>query len=273
MRTYIGARHSPASVTRHLGMRVSPVLRNVEVLNLLFPITRYLSKSAEKVPSPPKPWPALWQDKVIPPEFYYVFTTEKAEEAFRRPESIKKWPPRDELDQEPWNPKWDNSDQLVYFEKLAPLKLCCQYGFGEEDMERVSCSSLFLLKQQKEGKCPGLLTIATRLILKDDAAGPDTLVGFVLGYDHYTSSPRIRVLIMVKALLDTVSEENPSDSDDLEYTEEHPLPSSPSQHSGSQAQRKPRGKAGKSADTKCTEALLVASVEVEALRKQVDDLK
>ncbi|KAF9042635.1 hypothetical protein BDZ89DRAFT_1128541 [Hymenopellis radicata] len=263
----------------------------------------------------------LGQDKVIPPEFYYVFTTEKAEEAFRRPESIKEWPPRsdeslrfladaadlaaasiradepsrfptkwywldsvlnqvirgiramDELDKEPWNPEWDNSDQLVYFDKLAPLKPCCQYVFGEEDAERASRSSLFLLEQQKADKCPGLLTIAARLILKDDAAGPDQFEDPLHWLDSYLATAIIQVHPELEALLDTGSEEEPSDSDDSEYTEERPLPSGPSQHSGSQAQRKPRGKAEKSADTKRTEALPFVSVEVEALRKQVDDLK
>ncbi|KAF8997364.1 hypothetical protein BDZ89DRAFT_1143457 [Hymenopellis radicata] len=241
--------------------------------------------------------------QVIPPEFYYVFTTEKAEEAFRRPESIKEWPPRsdeslrfladaadlaaasiradepsrfptkwywldsvlnqvirgiramDELDKEPWNPEWDNSDQLVYFDKLAPLKPCCQYVFGEEDAERASRSSLFLLEQQKADKCPGLLTIAARLILKDDAAGPDQFEDPLHWLDSYLATAIIQVHPELEALLDTGSEEEPSDSDDSEYTEERPLPSGPSQHSGSQAQRKPRGKAEKSADTKRTEAL------------------
>ncbi|KAF9022299.1 hypothetical protein BDZ89DRAFT_1042299 [Hymenopellis radicata] len=245
----------------------------------------------------------LGQDKVIPPEFYYVFTTEKAEEAFRHPESIKEWPPRndeslrfladaadlaaasiradepsrfptkwywldsvlnqvirgicamDELDKEPWNPEWDNSDQLVYFDKLAPLKPCCQYVFGEEDAERASRSSLFLLEQQKADKCPGLLTIAARLILKDDAAGPDQFEDPLHWLDSYLATAIIQVHPELEALLDTGSEEEPSDSDDSEYTEERPLPSGPSQHSGSQAQRKPRGKAEKSADTKRTEAL------------------
>ncbi|KAF9006406.1 hypothetical protein BDZ89DRAFT_1233198 [Hymenopellis radicata] len=210
-------------------------------------------------------------DKVIPPEFYYVFTTEKAEEAFRRPESIKEWPPRndeslrfladaadlaaasiradepsrfptkwywldsvlnqvirgiramDELDKEPWNPEWDNSDQLVYFDKLAPLKPCCQYVFGEEDAERASRSSLFLLEQQKADKCPGLLTIAARLILKDDAAGPDQFEDPLHWLDSYLATAIIQVHPELEALLDTGSEEEPSDSDDSEYMEERPL--------------------------------------------------
>ncbi|KAF9012283.1 hypothetical protein BDZ89DRAFT_1142886 [Hymenopellis radicata] len=179
----------------------------------------------------------------------------------------------DELDKEPWNPEWDNSDQLVYFDKLAPLKPCCQYVFGEGDAERAFRSSLFLLEQQKADKCPGLLTITARLILKDDAAGPDQFEDPLHWLDSYLATAIIQVHPELEALLDTGSEEDPSDSDDSEYTEKRSLPSGPSQHSGSQAQRKPRGKAGKSADTKRTEALPVVSVEVEALRKQVDDLK